>query len=418
MVTVENPEGWSYHRLDEVGEIISGGTPDSSNTEYWNGEILWAVPTDITKLKTNYITDTERKITKTGLEKSSAHILPTGTILITSRATIGECAITTKPISTNQGFQNLKCNTKYDNHFVFYSIKHNKNKLVQLASGSTFQEITKRQIGKILILIPDSLSEQSIIAQALSNIDELIEKLDNNITKKKNIKQGTMQELLTGKRRLSGFGKKRGTEQNSLNIIPEEWQITGVFDICRDIFLGLTTTVDYVESDGVPLIRANNISEGKLSFKNIRCISKKQHEFLTRFHKPKQGDVLVTKSGSLGICAIVDSSQEFSIYESIIVLQPNHDLLDSKFLLYFLRKNEVQNKLKSDTVGSTVGHINLTDFRKLKIPLPSFPEQSAISEVLSNMDAEIEELEKKRDKYIMIKNGMMQKLLTGEIRLQ
>jgi type I restriction enzyme S subunit len=97
----EIPDEWHFKQLSETGKIIGGGTPDSVNKEYWNGEILWAVPTDITKLKGNFIEITEKRITQKGLKNSSARLLPIGSVLITSRATIGSCAINTIPMATN-----------------------------------------------------------------------------------------------------------------------------------------------------------------------------------------------------------------------------------------------------------------------------------------------------------------------------
>jgi type I restriction enzyme, S subunit len=103
----EIPEDWEFKRISEIGEIIGGGTPDSRIKEYWGGDIPWAVPTDITDLKGTFIEKTERLITQKGLKNSSARLLPKGTVLITSRATIGSCAINTVPMATNQGFQSL-----------------------------------------------------------------------------------------------------------------------------------------------------------------------------------------------------------------------------------------------------------------------------------------------------------------------
>ncbi len=413
---IEIPQEWEMKRLDEIGEIVGGGTPDSTNKDYWDGEILWAVPTDITKLQINQIENTERKITKLGLKNSSAKLLPVETILITSRATVGECVINTKPITTNQGFQNIICNDKYYNYLIFYLIKQFPNNLLRLSQGTTFLEISKNQIKKVTFPLSSSLPEQQKIATILSNVDNLIESTGKIIKNSKKVKKGLMQKLLT-----RGIGhvtfKKVPWYFGKEIEIPEEWEVTGIFNICKDIFLGLTTKVDYVDFEGIPLVRANNISKGKLSFKKIKYISKKQHSFLTRYHKAKQGDVLITKSGSLGICAIVDTNLEFSIYESIIVLQPNLTLLNSFFLLYLLRENQVQNKLTSDTVGSSVGHINLTDFRKLKIPLPPLPEQQKISSILSNVDSKIDSQVQYKEKLQLLKKSLMQKLLTGEVRV-
>jgi type I restriction enzyme S subunit len=163
-------------------------------------------------------------------------------------------------------------------------------------------------------------------------------------------------------------------------------------------------------------VRATDIAEGKLNFEKARMISSEQHKMLTRYRKAKFGDILVSKSGSLGVCALVNTDIEFSIYESIIVIQPKEDI-DSKFLLWLMRDERTQTRMIGEKVGSTIGHLNIEIFRKLIIPIPSSEEQTAIATVLSDMDSELESLEKKRDKYLMIKQGMMQQLLTGKIRL-
>ena len=169
----EIPEDWQVKKIADIGKIVGGGTPSSKNREYWDGDVLWAVPTDITKLSTTYISDTERKITKKGLDNSSAKLLPISTILLTSRATIGECAITTKPMATNQGFQSLVCNNVFDNVFMFYLIKFNRNTIIRLSYGTTFLEISKKEITKTLVPAPNSMFEQTKIASILSGVDAI-----------------------------------------------------------------------------------------------------------------------------------------------------------------------------------------------------------------------------------------------------
>ncbi len=199
---IEIPQEWEIKRLDEIGEIIGGGTPDSTNKDYWDGEILWAVPTDITKLQINQIENTERKITKLGLKNSSAKLLPIETILITSRATVGECAITTKPISTNQGFQNIICNDRHHNYLIFYLIEQFTNNLLRLSHGTTFLEISKNQIKKVIIPVSNSLPEQQKIASILSNIDSKIDSQEQYKEKLQKLKKSLMQKLLTGEVRV------------------------------------------------------------------------------------------------------------------------------------------------------------------------------------------------------------------------
>lgn len=196
------PEDWEVVELEKVAEIKSGGIPSTNRSEFWNGHILWCTPTDITSLSGKYLSDTNRKITEMGLNNSAAELLPIGSVLMTSRATIGECAIAKRPMTTNQGFKNFICNRTVNNEFLYYLLSSQKDKFIELCNGSTFLEISTTQVRKFKITIPKSTTEQTSIAQLLSNMDAEIEALGCRLKKTQALKQGMMQALLTGKIRL------------------------------------------------------------------------------------------------------------------------------------------------------------------------------------------------------------------------
>jgi type I restriction enzyme S subunit len=204
-VCVKVPEGWIYSPIKDIAEIISGGTPRTSIAEYWDGNVIWVTPSDITSQHSKYLFTSEREITDEGLANSAATLLPKGTILLCTRATIGELSIAAKPVATNQGFKNLVCRKNYDNEFIYYAIQPLKQKMLEKAIGSTFLELSKNALGSIELFHPADKSEQQAIAEVLSDMDGYIDSLEKLIAKKKAIKQGAMQELLTGKRRLPGF---------------------------------------------------------------------------------------------------------------------------------------------------------------------------------------------------------------------
>jgi len=169
---------WNLTALKNVCSIIGGGTPDTQNSEYWNGNIQWFTPSEV---KSNFILKSERTISELGLKNSSARILPQGTVLLTTRATIGEVAIAQEECSTNQGFQSLIVNENCHNVFLLYWIKENKFEFIKRANGSTFPEISKSEIEQIKVRIPD-LEEQTKIGDFLSSIDEKIETEQNILT--------------------------------------------------------------------------------------------------------------------------------------------------------------------------------------------------------------------------------------------
>lgn len=193
-------EDWCQKPLSSVAEIRSGGTPSTSNPDYWNGEVLWCTPTDITALKGfKYLETTERKITAAGLAVSSAEVIPPNSIIMTSRATIGECAINTTPLTTNQGFKNLVPLKGTDAEFLYYLMLTQKENLISLCGGSTFLEIGKSQLVQFGVLVPSSEDEQTAIANVISDMDQDIFDSLKQLEKAKSIKEGMMHSLLAGK---------------------------------------------------------------------------------------------------------------------------------------------------------------------------------------------------------------------------
>lgn len=210
-------EEWSKQQLGDICNIVNGGTPSTSITEFWNGKILWCTPTDITSCSTKYIYTTESKITESGLKASSATLLPKGALLLCSRATIGEVRIAGNTICTNQGFKSLVVHQNISNEWLYYMVHVLKFNMLEKAIGSTFLEISKKDLAELDIIVPE-FTEQKAIAQVLSDMDSEIELLEKKLAKYQQIKQGMMQELLTGRIRLVDADRK---EQPKTQILQE-----------------------------------------------------------------------------------------------------------------------------------------------------------------------------------------------------
>ncbi|AUU09841.1 restriction endonuclease subunit S [Serratia marcescens] len=177
----------------DIAEIIGGGTPSTSISEFWDGDIDWYSPTEIGE--NVYAEGSQKKITPLGLKSCSAKILPAGnTVLFTSRAGIGDMAILTKPGSTNQGFQSLIVKGGYSPYFIFSAGKQIKDFALKHASGSTFLEISGKQLGRMKILMP-SLEEQTAIGNYFKKLDNLINQYQQQITKLNKIKQACLSKM-------------------------------------------------------------------------------------------------------------------------------------------------------------------------------------------------------------------------------
>jgi type I restriction enzyme S subunit len=194
---------WVKKTLGELATIKSGGTPSTNQASFWDGEIPWCTPTDITALAgRKYLSGTARTITSLGLKQSSAEWIEPNSIVMTSRATIGECAINRTPVTTNQGFKNFVPNQNVSVDFLYYLLLTQKQGFIGLCSGSTFLEISKAQVSRYEVYLPAERTEQEAIATCLSDLDSDIGFTEDKLSKARLIKQGMMQELLTGRIRL------------------------------------------------------------------------------------------------------------------------------------------------------------------------------------------------------------------------
>ena len=385
------PVGWSVKKLGEIGTFVSGGTPDTEKPEYWNGDIVWLTPSEITKLKTRFVSDSERKITKLGLKNSSAVLLPKNSLIICTRATVGDCCINTKEVSTNQGFKNLIPNNNCVD-FLYYLISIHKNDLIRRACGSTFLEISKHDIEKLKYVFPP-LAEQEKIAEILSCWDEGIEKLSALIEKKKLQKKALMQKLLTAKIRLPGF--------------TDPWKNVKLGDFL--IFqTGFPFDSQFFNQDG----------NGIRLIKNRDLKSDDQMYFYSGNYSTddivNDGDILVGMDGDFLPCLWKKGRALLNQRVGRVICKKN---LNHIFAYYAL--SSPLEKIQNKTASTTVKHLSHAGVLEIKTIIPSsLAEQKAIADILSKADAEIELLNKKLAAFNLEKKAMMQKLLTGQIRVK
>ena len=187
-------EPWIRRPLGSMGDCVSGGTPDTRRAEYWGGEHVWCTPSDIPS-SSPIIRSTERTITDEGLRASSATLLPSGALIVCTRASVGECVIAGVPLATNQGFKSLVFGEDVCPEFIYYSLAEQRHMLERLASGSTFREVSKRDFVRLELAVPQQIEEQQRIAAALGCLDRHVELLQTKLTALREIKRGLMQRL-------------------------------------------------------------------------------------------------------------------------------------------------------------------------------------------------------------------------------
>ncbi|MDU9719242.1 restriction endonuclease subunit S [Helicobacter pylori] len=304
MDALTTPSNWQRVRLGDVAEIIGGGTPSTQITSFWNGSINWFTPTEIGITK--YVYKSQRTITPLGLKKSSAKLLPIGTILLTSRASIGDCAILKVVATTNQGFQSLIPLEKINNEFLYYLILTLKNKLLELASGSTFLEVSPNKIKNLLIPLPP-LNEQIAIANILSDLDRYLYSLDALILKKESVKKALSFELLSQRKRLKGFN--------------QAWQRVRLGDVA-EIKRGVRITKNELDVFGKYPVVSGGV--GFLGYTN-------------NFNR-YENTITIAQYGTAGF--VNWQNQKFWANDVCFCVYPNKDVIKNIFLYYFLKVNQ------------------------------------------------------------------------------
>ena len=302
-----------------------------------------------------------------------------------------------------------------------------KNQVNSFSAGSTQEVINTSQIAKLKIPLPSTLTEQQRIAKALSDVDALISTTEKLIKKKKNIKQGAMQNLLTGKKRLPGFGSQTNPptyKQTELGPIPEDWEVKSLGDIFS-IKHGYGFEGQFFSSENnqhIVVTPGNFKLEGGFQ-------KQKQPIYYTGTYpdefKLKPNDLIIMmtdlskNSDTLGNPAIVpDDGNDYLHNQRIGLIQIHNDSFVKDYIYLLLCTKEYHEAVVSTAAGSTVKHTSPNRIYSINLVVStSKEEQTAIANVLSSMDKEIEILNIKLEKYRNLKTAMMQQLLTGKIRL-
>lgn len=326
--------------MSDIAIVVGGGTPDTTDSLLWNGNIQWFTPTEVGHSK--YVSKSVRTISQLGLQKSSAKMLPKGSILLSSRATVGECSIAKHECTTNQGFQSLIPKKGINNEFLYYLTQTKKKHFIKYASGSTFLEISNSEIKKTKCAVP-YIDEQAKIAELLSLLDEKIETQNKIISKYESLIKGICDRIFRRSKSVYLYDLVK-CETSTL----QENEVTACCEGEYKVFgaSGIIATIGNYQFD-----------------KNA---------------------VLVLKDGSKA-GKIQYASGKYSVIGTSVVLIPNNSN-DAKYL-YFAMLSIDFEKYK---VGSGIPHIYFKDYSAERIYYPDCAQREKISKTLDAYETKVE----------------------------
>lgn len=415
------PEDWEVQSISSFCSTYSGGTPNTSQSEFYGGSIPWITSGDLNKRR---IKDVAGCITQKGFDSSAAQMVNQGDIIIALYgATAGVVAITEIFAAINQAVLAI-IPQKCDNEYLFHHLSHRKDRIVSTYTQGGQPNLSGDIIRSLVIPLP-KYEEQHAIAAALSDVDGLIGALDALISKKRDLKQAAMQQLLTGRTRLPGFGGEwelsdddlmdgahsatyrvpPGYKRTEIGVIPEDWEQLPIDKICT-LHNGRAYALHEWETMGVPVIRLQNLTGGLDYYYSNFKLSEDKYCV--------HGDLLYMWSATFG--PYIWKGDKAIYHYHIWKVAPHNKITDRLFLYYKLGEITEGMKKRASN-GGTMLHITKESMESTLLIFPPLSEQTAIATVLSDMDAEIAALECRRDKVRDIKQGMMQQLLTGKVRL-
>ena len=366
-------EGWKIVSLGEVCDVVGGGTPDTKEDSYWNGDILWLTPSEVGN---RFISDSCRKITLSGLKNSSAKLLPAGSIVLTTRATLGEMSILVTEASTNQGFQSLVPKLGTNKDYIYYLQPIIKEQCLRFSKGSTFLEVSSTSVKNFKIPFTSN-KEQEKVADCLGSMDDLISSVADKIETLKEYKKGLMQQLFPAEGKTTPI--LRFPEfQNE-----REWKKTILESLCNSIASG----------------KNKNNPDGNYNLYGSTGI----------IGKTDTGDyngtyILVARVGThAGFLTKVDG--KFGVTDNTLVI--NLKLKGNIDFVYYLLYNKGLNNL---VFGSGQPLITGSLLKNLEIAIPSSIEQQKIADSLSSVDELISTEIAKLDQLKAHKKGLMQQL--------
>ena len=335
----EFTEEWRLKSLSELANVIGGGTPDTTVKPYWDGEIQWFTPSEIGKNK--YVDLSLRTITEEGLNNSSAKLLPSGTILLSTRATIGECSLSLRECATNQGFQSLvskKCHVD----FLYYLVQTKKKDLIRKSCGSTFLEISANEVRKIQVSVPTDVEQQKI-AGLLSLIDERIAAQNKIIEKLETLIKALSHKLTSQKEPNTLL--KNCLVCHSSTLLENNVKEKGKYPV-----YGATGICGYTDE--------NDISDDA---------------------------ILIIKDGA-SVGTTTYATGEYSVIGTLNYLQSSQDNYLLPYIYYSLKAFNFAPYI----TGMAIPHIYFRDYGKAKIWCPDIVEQKRIATALSTMDFKLQ----------------------------
>ena len=397
-------DAWEQRKLGDIADIVGGGTPSTGNQSYWDGDIDWYAPAEIANQI--YANSSQKKITGLGYENSSAKMLPPGTVLFTSRAGIGKTAILTRKGCTNQGFQSIVPHRgALDSYFIFSRTGELKRYGELVGAGSTFVEVSGKQMAAMELMMPPTMREQQTIGGFFQQLDHLITLHQRKFEKLTNVKKSMLEKMFP----------QNGSSYPEIRFkgFTDPWEQRKLASLCEKF-----TDGDWIESKdqsdfGVRLVQTGNVGVAEYLDKpnNKKWISE---DTFDRLHCEEvlPGDILISRlpepAGRACIVPLLGTKMITAVDCTIVRTAPD---MSNKFLVQYLSSQAYFDDVNTCLAGGTRQRISRGNLANFNVPIPvKKSEQDAIGMFFGYLDNLITLHQRELEKLQNIKKSMLEKM--------
>ena len=401
---------WKEVTLEEIGTIVGGATPSTKRTSFYDGDIPWLTPKDLSANSNKYIFRGERNITAEGFNSCSCKMLPKGSVLFSSRAPIGYVAIAASEMCTNQGFKSVIPNEDTDSEFLYYLLKYNKDNIVSQGSGTTFAEVSGKTMKGIEVVVPKEVDDQRRIASILSSLDRKIE-LNNKI----NADLEEMAQTIFKNWFVDFEPFKDGKFVDSeLGMIPEGWKVGTIGDIV-EFQNGFTfSSKDFSENGEYKIITIKSVQDGCLVTEG----SSKVTEYPTKmpaYCKLQSGDILLSLTGNVGRCCLVTETN-LLLNQRVAKIKAK-ECYDNSFSYALFRLKETKELLISISRGTAQANLSPVEASKLPMVIPSEDARKSFSMISDSIMNKIISIHIENSRLSTLRDTLLPRLMSGELEV-
>jgi type I restriction enzyme S subunit len=416
------PNGWQEYSLGEVVKIIGGGTPDRNQSAYWRDCCIpWITPTDLTANASKYISEGAEHISEIGLRDSNATLVPAGSIVFSTRGTVGNLAIAARPLTSNQSCEILIPKLEgFSSEFLYYLLNFGISAFHRLAGGTTFGAITRRDIARVRFAFPPP-NEQAAIARILDVVDTAIARTREAVERARELHSAVLQQFF-----FQALGETAYADR-PVKALPVGWALVPTEALLdADPKNGVSPNASS-QPPGIPTFSIATIRHGKVTLENKEHLKyARLSDKIADAYRVRKGDVLIVRGNAnpdlVGKAGMIDRFPEGCIYPDItkrvVFRKTGEHTVTPEYAVLAWNHSIVHNQIlrRAKTSNGTL-KINNRDVKQIVLPVPTLKEQHDIITLINALDRKLDGLGEVIKAYEKLKRSLMHDLLIGKVRV-